>query len=517
MFQVIEVCIDKLRHLILNPPLAPGSGGVAIDDESNSNSRDDPLILRYLPLLVLLTLFWPVLLTFIAASISASGWLIWLFVGATFGTLQLIYVLYNFIMIIWDVSALTILKSLALLRSFFRYYFFKMTNAAGIDIKGSNSKHSKKRRRKEWREEVDRAKTFKEYSLIELYEPQQQQLLQTQNSAKSTVTKKPKTILRRYVSTGSSTPLGRLRKRIVKSPPPSSPTKKQQPQGSPSSPMRRIQSSHTFAEGSGSSRRGSAAFRRSTSTNNENDSQQFQPLRRVSSTILLGESNDDEEDDENIDGNSCPKWQRVVKEDLGMAGSMLLTTVSRLKEARMQASSMNNNNNNDRMSSEQQEEDEKEDDDPQCNDEPTGHLRASSQTFHITSFSSSSSSNKQHNKIRREDYSSSLKTLLSGIVKRNHLSVDDFLLQDARSIAERGQHSLRKETREAIDRYGEEVDKCLEWVASGAVYLGGDGGDDENENAHGNNTQKKVTTNAQEQIMQRQQNELSKRYTLFKR
>ena len=280
--------------------------------------------------------------------------------------------------------------------------------------------------------------------------------------------------------------------------------------------MRRIQSSHTFAEGSGSSRRGSAAFRRSTSTNNENDSQQFQPLRRVSSTILLGESNDDEEDDENIDGNSCPKWQRVVKEDLGMAGSMLLTTVSRLKEARMQASSMNNNNNNG-MSSEQLEDEKEEDDDPQCNDEPTGHLRASSQTFHITSFSSSSSSNKQHNKIRREDYSSSLKTLLSGIVKRNHLSVDDFVLQDARSIAERGQHSLRKETREAIDRYGEEVDKCLDWVASGAVYLGGDGGDDENENAHGNNTQKKVTTNTQEQIMQKQQNELSKRYTLFKR
>ena len=237
---------------------------------------------------------------------------------------------------------------------------------------------------------MDRAKTFKEYSLIELYEPQQQQQqLQTQNSAKGTVTKKPKTILRRYVSTGSSTPLGRLRKRIVKSPPPSSPTKKQQPQGSPSSPMRRIQSSHTFAEGSGSSRRGSAAFRRSTSTNNENDSQQFQPLRRVSSTILLGESNDDEEDDENIDGNSCPKWQRVVKEDLGMAGSMLLTTVSRLKEARMQASSMNNNNNNG-MSSEQLEDEKEEDDDPQCNDEPTGHLRASSQTFHITSFSSSS-------------------------------------------------------------------------------------------------------------------------------
>jgi hypothetical protein len=60
---------------------------------------------------------------------------------------------------------------------------------------------------------------------------------------------------------------------------------------------------------------------------------------------------------------------------------------------------------------------------------------------------------------------------LSGIIKRNHLSVDDALINDCRSVAERGQHSLRKETRDAIDRYGEEVERCLEWVASGPIFL----------------------------------------------
>ena len=61
-------------------------------------------------------------------------------------------------------------------------------------------------------------------------------------------------------------------------------------------------------------------------------------------------------------------------------------------------------------------------------------------------------------------------------MKRNHLSVDDFLMEDARSVAERGQHGLMRETRETIDGYGEEVERCIEWVASGTVYLGGGGG-----------------------------------------
>lgn len=119
-------------------------------------------------------------------------------------------------------------------------------------------------------------------------------------------------------------------------------------------------------------------------------------------------------------------------------------------------------------------------------------------SFHITSFSTPSKDLPRH-----EDYSSSLKTLLSGIVKRNHLSIDDFLMNDARSVAERGQHSLRKETREAIDRYGEEVESSMEFLASGPVYLGG--------NIDG------MESNTPEQVMQKQRDELSKRYTLFKR
>lgn len=62
---------------------------------------------------------------------------------------------------------------------------------------------------------------------------------------------------------------------------------------------------------------------------------------------------------------------------------------------------------------------------------------------------------------------SSLPTLLSGIVKRNHLSLDDILIRDAQSVAERGQHILRKETRDTIAQYMDVVEKSMERIVSG--------------------------------------------------
>lgn len=73
-----------------------------------------------------------------------------------------------------------------------------------------------------------------------------------------------------------------------------------------------------------------------------------------------------------------------VEAQLGMTGKMLITTTRRLREARAQSSS---------------------------------------------------------------DSASALMFLLSGVVKRNHLSVDEFLLEDARSVHNSGQHTLSKEAR----------------------------------------------------------------------
>lgn len=74
--------------------------------------------------------------------------------------------------------------------------------------------------------------------------------------------------------------------------------------------------------------------------------------------------------------------------------------------------------------------------------------------------------------------------------------------EDARSVAERGQHSLKTETRETIDRYGDEVEKCIRWIAEGPVFMGS-----------ANSKQ----AASKEGIMQKERDELSKRYTLLKR
>jgi hypothetical protein len=168
-----------------------------------------------------------------------------------------------------------------------------------------------------------------------------------------------------------------------------------------------------------------------------------------------------------------------------MAGDMLLATLARLLEARLQATS------------------------------PNTHIESNFFTGAATNYSNAfdNEPSLQESKPftnpsleRNEDYSSSLKFLLSGIIKRNHLSVDDALINDCRSVAERGQHSLRKETRDAIDCYGDEVERCMDWVANGPVYLGG-----------GEAAKDDVDGISREQVMQRQLDELDKRYTLVKR
>jgi hypothetical protein len=175
---------------------------------------------------------------------------------------------------------------------------------------------------------------------------------------------------------------------------------------------------------------------------------------------------------------------------------MILTTLDRLREAREQASFCSNRIINDRGNTIEN--------------------------------NNSSSGGGACNSNDQDSHSSSLKTLLSGIVKRNHLSVDDALMEDARSVAERGQHSLMRETRDTIDMYGEEVERCIDYLACGPVHLGGGGGGcvgnetpssssdaDHRTTNHGGDGPN--NDNSPERIMQKQRDELARRYTLFRR
>lgn len=60
---------------------------------------------------------------------------------------------------------------------------------------------------------------------------------------------------------------------------------------------------------------------------------------------------------------------------------------------------------------------------------------------------------------------SNLAFLLSGVVKRNHLTLEDLLVNNARSVASNGQHELSASSRKAIANYYDEVSKGLDSLA----------------------------------------------------
>lgn len=365
-------------------------------------------------------------------------------------------------MITLDLGGLTLLKSFALIRSYVRYYGYKMSKNVGIRS-NSRRKERKVRRRKEWREEVEMAKNFAEFGKIELYEPHD-------SAGQVTSFGEVEVADEQYVPASSPRSGFGLRKRYSnkvndrlsmhnQNQTPSNPKRSSDTTNqstSPPSPMRKIHSCLNLD---------------SSGTRDKKQS----PVKRVSSTASFPNESQHE-----IDQN-CPEWQMIVRQDLGMAGDMLLATMDRLREARMQAI---NTTNHEFVN---------------CTTQDSIDMDETKRT-----------SNQAFN---NEDHASSLKFLLSGIIKRNHLSVDDALINDCRSVAERGQHSLRKETRDAIDSYGEEVERCMDWVASGPVHLG-----TYNSSGGGNGDQSNGEDGiSREQVMQRQLEELEKRYTLVKR
>eukprot|EP00984_Skeletonema_dohrnii_P006947 scaffold2474_cov76-Skeletonema_dohrnii-CCMP3373.AAC.1 len=575
---------DYLRELLLNPPLSPGGSpsahndvsSILLDDNDINSTNSDPLLLRYLPLLVLLTLFWPIFVTLIATSLSASAWLFWLAIGATTGLVQLLYVIYNFFMITWDLAILVVLKTFSMIRSRSRRYYYKAVFATyksmGIERKSRKGKmgsHHVRRRRKEWSQDVGRARSFKEFEEIEIYEPTIQanggsdgsRTIKKKKRLVSIATRKP-TLIKKSVSTGinlggtTTAGGGGLRRRKQSSSsqqqqndknnnhepttpqfPPSSPIKTieespmdhQQPQAAASdSPMRKIHSCLELKRGQSTSKLQPTTISNTTNTTTTllssprgirgkpirktittHNKPWIAPIKRTYSSSSLPHNSEhhhhdcvDHDHNEEEEEESCPTWQNVVKDDLGMEGNMLLTTLARLKEARLQA--MQGSNVDHSSAADHDDDDNQNDDDDDAiilpslsslskdeEDEDDTEDDATKQrsSYHITaSFTTSTSSTSttipKRKKQWNEDYSSSLKTLLSGIVKRNHLSIEDWLIQDARSVAERGQHSLRKETRDAIDRYGDEVERCMDWIANGPVYLGpksGVGEEEEND------------------------------------
>jgi general stress protein CsbA len=65
---------------------------------------------------------------------------------------------------------------------------------------------------------------------------------------------------------------------------------------------------------------------------------------------------------------------------------------------------------------------------------------------------------------------STMQYLLAGVVKRNHLQLDELLIENARSVAESGQYGLSTKSRHMIRSYYQEVEKCLDYIAARSSF-----------------------------------------------
>ena len=100
----------------------------------------------------------------------------------------------------------------------------------------------------------------------------------------------------------------------------------------------------------------------------------------------------------------------VLEQELGKTGSILVTTTARLREARLLA-----------------------------------------------------------NRNETAEAMQSLKYLLSGVVKRNHLMLDEILVDNARQVAHSGVYGLSHAALSVIQAYYDEVQKGLDWIADSPI------------------------------------------------
>jgi hypothetical protein len=319
----------------------------------------------YLPILAVLLVFWPILLSLVMAFAAASTWIFWLTTSVIFGMVQLFYVSYQFVMIACDIFGLSVLKTYSIIRRQVLHY---------IDWSGSHIMHMHKSRRRLWMREVDKAGTYENFLKIRL---SPKDVTKSEAHTNKAAAKKNQT-------DSALPPLTRS----------NSLTEQHQQKGDAVSNLPRNRSfSGTTQE---KKMKGASASASSVVTD---------PL---------------------------------VQEELGeMTTELLLTTTSRLKEARQLAEQEQENN--------------------EAHDEGAA-VNSNDATPPATNKAKPPSTNV-----------SALKYLLSAVVKRNHLNLDDLLIGNARSIAESGRYGLASKSRQLIRSYYEEVEKGLDWIADAPI------------------------------------------------
>lgn len=329
----------------------------------------------YVPILAVVLVFWPVLLSLVVAFASASTWIFWLFTSVLVGILQLLYATYQFLMIFLDIVGLSVLKTYSMIRN----YILNMVD------KTSGTSFGKSRRRL-WRERLEKAGTYENYLKINIANKDVSKLVDanassaTSSSSSSTSTSSSSSSTEQHDSAlppilkNANLRLAQGKARQGRLPRAQSFTDEQQ--SPPSSPSRLPRSSSYNGMDSLSPNRHESA----------SSSRHSSPTAQSCSSIDL---------------------DAVVIQELGQkTADLLAKTTERLNEARIQAE------------------------------------RNSSQ-----------------------EAVASLKYLVAAVVKRNHLQLDNLVVENARSVAYSGRYGLTTKSRNLIRSYYAEVQKCLDWMA----------------------------------------------------
>lgn len=425
----------------------------------------------FLPFIMILLFCWPFILSMLMSLLYASSWILWIITSMLLGSIQVIYVLYQFIMISADIFGLSMLKSYSVLRSTAFYYIEIFTTITTNTIMTSNTGYSNKNntiqiryksRRRLWKEKLDQAGCYENFLKIRIETKDVASIVGTDQGKNHQNTIKQQSIdsaLPSYkIDSTSEAP-------IINAPTSSLHQQEQHQQRkqggyemfnstkgthflkSPSntnSLMRRVnsfssmyqhRSTPSLDEQQSSYPMFDDHIHSSSPILDNNDNNGIRPRRNLS--FSLGDKSpfekQQQEQHDNPNHHQSNYIDPIIAHELGEKMALLLTTtMGRLKDARI-TSIMNSSSSS------------------------TDHYRNNQQQQLL--HSNTGSSNVMANNIAELSY------LLSAVIKRNHLTLDDILIENARSVAEYGRYGLSNQSRQLIRAYYEEVQKGLDWIA----------------------------------------------------
>jgi len=315
-----------------------------------------------------------------------------------------------------DLGVLSLLKTFALIRSQIRYYTIK----SGLSSTSSRSRSSG---RKEWRKTLGKATCYEDFREVDIEEPIPPAIVVSASSSSAAARADSSTFTRQSTKKdGFQRLMTTIRLRL-----------------------RRLFHHHRTNQETCNMKRAKSCVQlnhhNNTTTTNSSS------IPRTSSSISLATGAQYYTEGEQL--------SKELEKELGGKAGMLLMTTFQLREARLQASSSSSGSNHLLATLSN---------DIDGNDDDTG-VDTNEDAFIETKMDN--------------DPVSAMTFLLTQIVKRNYLGIEDKLIEDAQSVMECGRHRLSSKARDVIKGYHKEVANCLDWIAefgSSSLRTGGNNG-----------------------------------------